>query len=203
VPSGGEPGSRVGRHYNDVAMRLNLSDQPVTAELLAEGLRRTGSALIAVNGASMHPTLQMGWRIYLRPATGDDLKPGEIAVFRTEHHLTVHRLVWIEESPAGKTLVFRGDFNRVRERVPASAVLARVVAVEVPGARRGMEKVVALEGDALSLFYGTCWAVRRLLRPILPVPAPPGTPPGPFGRAARALLAGTERLLSFFLPGRR
>ena len=144
-------------------MRLNLSDEPVTAELLAEGLRRTGSARIAVNGTSMHPTLPMGWRIHLRPATGDDLRPGEIAVFRTEHHLTVHRLVWIERGSAGKVLVFRGDYNRLRERVPPSAVLARVVAIEVPSPRHGYEKVVPLEGDALSLFYGTCWAVHRLL----------------------------------------
>jgi len=184
-------------------MRLNLSDQPVTAELLAEGLRRTGSARIAVNGTSMHPTLQMGWRVFLRPAAGEDLKPGEIAVFRTEHHLTVHRLVWIEMGPGGTTLVFRGDHNRLRERVPPSAVVARVVAIEVPGARRGMEKVVALEGDVLSLFYGACWAIHRLLRPILPAPAPSGTPPGPSGRAARALFAAAERLLSFLLPGHR
>src|SRR5262245_46568880 len=103
-------------------MRLNLSDEPVTAELLAEGLRRTGSARITVNGTSMHPTLQMGWRIFLRPARGEDLKPGEIAVFRTEHHLTVHRLVWIEKGSGATVLVFRGDYNRVRERVPLSAV---------------------------------------------------------------------------------
>jgi signal peptidase I len=184
-------------------MRLNLSDQPVTAELLAEGLRRTGSAIIAVNGTSMHPTLQMGWRIYLRPATGDEIKPGDVAVFRTEHHLTVHRLVWIEQGAGGTTLVFRGDYNRARERVPPSAVLARVAAIEIPGARRGMEKVVPLERDLLGAFYGASWAVYRVLRPILPAPAAPGARPGPFGRAARSLFATTERILSFFLPERR
>src|SRR5262245_45518787 len=114
-------------------MRLNLSDAPITAELLAEALRRTGTARIAVNGTSMHPTLQMGWGIYLKPAQGADLRPGDIAVFRTEHNLTVHRLVWIERGANGDTLVFRGDYNRLRERVPPSAVVARVVAVEVPG----------------------------------------------------------------------
>jgi peptidase S24-like protein len=184
-------------------MRLNLSDQPVTAELLAEGLRRTGSAIIAVNGTSMHPTLQMGWRIYLKPATGDDLRPGEIAVFRTEHHLTVHRLVWIDARSEGTTLVFRGDYTRARERVAPSAVVARVAAVEIPGARRGMEKVVPIEGDVLGAFYRASWTVYRALRPVLPKPAPPGTPPGPIGRAARRLFAATERILSFFLPERR
>jgi signal peptidase I len=184
-------------------MRLNLSDEPITAELLAESLRKSGTALMAVNGSSMHPTLQSGWRVYVRTAAGGDLRPGEIAVFRTEHGLTVHRLVWIERGEGGPVLVFRGDYNRLRERVPASAVLARVVAVEIPGLKRGMEKVVALESDVLALFYRGCWLVYRVLRPVLPAPAPSGTPPGRFGRILRSIFAGIERCLSVLLPQRR
>lgn len=184
-------------------MRLNLSDEPLTADLLAEALRTTGSARIAVNGTSMHPTLQMGWWVYVEPVRGDDLKPGAIAVFRGDRYLTVHRLVWIERHPEGDTLVFRGDYNRLRERVPGSAVLGRVVAVGIPGRRRGEERVIALETDVLSLFYRCSHAVFSMLRPILPDPAPPGTPPGLIGRFLRRSLAGVERLLSLFLPGRR
>jgi len=184
-------------------MRLNLSDEPVTAELLSEALNRTGSARIAVNGTSMHPTLQMGWWIFLKPAGGGDLKPGEIALFRTEHNLTVHRLVWIERRAAGDTLVFRGDHNRVRERVPPAAVIARVVAVEVPGARRGLERVVALDHDALSLFYRGTYGVYSMLRPILPSPAAPGEPQGQVGRWLRRGLAAAERILSLLLPQHR
>lgn len=184
-------------------MRLNLSDEPITAELLDEALRRTGGAVIAVNGTSMHPTLQMGWRVYLKPATGDDLKIGEIAVFRGDRYLTVHRLVWKEADAGGARLVFRGDYNRMREHVPSTAVLARVVAVEVPGARKGLERVVALEADALTLFYRLAHGIHRLIRPILPKPAPPETPITFPGRVGRALFAGTERLLSLLLPGRR
>src|SRR4029077_15285364 len=62
------PRSRRGRCFR--VMKLNLSDEPLTAELLAEALGRTGSAVISVNGTSMHPTLQFGWRVYLRPARG-------------------------------------------------------------------------------------------------------------------------------------
>ena len=184
-------------------MRLNLSDEPVTAELLSEALRRTGSARIAVNGTSMHPTLQMGWWVFLSPATGADLKPGEIALFRTEHNLTVHRLVWIERRAEGDTLVFRGDHNRVRERVPPAAVIARVVAVEVPGLKRGLERVVAIDYDALSLFYRGSFGLYSLLRPILPAPAAPGTPIGPVGRWMRRGLAAAERVLSLLLPQHR
>lgn len=184
-------------------MRLNLSDEPLTAELLDEALRRTGNAIIAVNGTSMHPTLQMGWRVYVKPATGADLKVGEIAVFRGEHYLTIHRLVWKDEAPGGVRLVFRGDYNRVREHVPATAVLARVMAVEVPGAKKGLERVVALEADVLTLFYRLAHGFYRLIRPILPKPAPPGTPITFAGRVSRAWFAGIERLLSIFLPGHR
>ncbi len=184
-------------------MRLNLSDEPVTAELLSETLHRTGSARIAINGTSMHPTLQMGWWIFLKPATGADLKPGQIALFRTEHNLTAHRLVWIERHAEGDTLVFRGDHNRVRERVPPSAVIAQVVAVEVPGTRRGLERVVTLDHDALSIFYRGTFAIYSLLRPMLPAPAAPGTPIGPAGRLLRRGLAAAERILSFLLPQHR
>ena len=184
-------------------MRLNLSDEPVTAELLAESLRKTGTARIAVSGTSMHPTLQMGWWIYVEPVGDEDLKPGAIAVFRGEHFLTVHRLIWIERRPEGRQLVFQGDYSRLRERVPASAVLGRVVAVEIPGSRRGLERVVALEGDVLSWFYRGVHALHAVLRPLWPALDAPHTPPGPVGRFMRRSLAGAERFLSLFLPQRR
>ena len=184
-------------------MKLNLSDEPVTAELLAEALARSGSAVIAVNGTSMHPTLQMGWRVYLRPARGADLKVGEIAVFRGDRHLTIHRLVWKERGDGPARLVFRGDYNRLRERVAPETVLARVVAVEVPGPRKGMERVVTLERDLLSFFYLASFALYSLLRPILPASRPVERPPGFLGRAARRTFAALERLASLGLSERR
>jgi hypothetical protein len=36
---------------------LNLSDQPITAELLAEALKKSGSGQVLVSGTSMHQTL--------------------------------------------------------------------------------------------------------------------------------------------------
>lgn len=182
-------------------MRLNLSDDPLTAELLAEALQRTGTGQLAVLGTSMHPTLQMGWRAIVAPATGADLRPGDIAVFRTEHHLTVHRLVWIERRPEGTTLVFRGDYNRIRERVPPEAVIARVVGIEIPG-RRGTEQVSALGFDALALFYRLAWTLGRPFASRAK-PKPAGTPPGPAGRATRAVFAALERVAGWFLPQHR
>jgi signal peptidase I len=183
-------------------MKLNLSDEPVTVELLADSLNRTGSATIAVNGNSMHPTLQMGWRIHLEPVRGDQLRIGEIAVFRGDHYLTIHRLVWREHDDSGERLVFRGDYNRVRERVDPAAVIARVVAVDLPATRRGMETITVIEPDILTRFYRFSHALYSLLRPLLPKDLW-RTPPGRLGRVARSLFRGAERTLSVFLPQRR
>jgi signal peptidase I len=184
-------------------MRLNLSDEPVTAELLAESLRRAGTAVIAVNGNSMHPTLQMGWRVYLKPASGRELRVGEIGVFRDEHYLTIHRLVWKVREAAGERLVFRGDYNRARERVDPASVIARVVAVEIPGRRKGMEQVVVLEPDVLSRFYRVAYGLFSLARKIVPRPRRDPPPPGPIGRVARSAFSALERFLSLFLRDRR
>ncbi len=184
-------------------MKLNLSDEPITAELLAESLTRAGSAILSVSGTSMHPTLQMGWRVYLRSATGADLRIGEIAVFRGATFLIIHRLVWRERSGGVERLVFRGDYNRLRERVDPSAVIARVVAVEIPGRKKGMERVVSLEPDILARFYQVTYGLSRLLRPLLSARDVTPGPIGRFGRASRAVFAGCERILSLFLPERR
>ena len=183
-------------------MRLNLSDEPLTAELLAEALRRTGHGRIAVLGTSMHPTVQMGWRVVVRPARGEELRPGDIAVFRTEHHLTVHRLVWIERRREGTVLVFRGDYNRIRERIAPEAVVARAVAIEIPSQRPGDEQVSALGFDALAIFYRLAWIASRPFAPLVK-PKPPGTPPGPLVRGGRAVFAALERFAGFFLPQSR
>jgi signal peptidase I len=185
-------------------MRLNLSDEPATAKLLAEALRRAGGAVITVNGTSMHPTLQMGWRVHLGPVPPDGLKIGDLGVFRGREHLTVHRLIWKEAGPAGEILVFRGDYNRLRERVAPADVIARVVAIEVPGRQRGMERTLVVQPDILTWFYRSSYRLHTLVRPLLPRSGrAAGSPPGPLGRSVRALFAGVEWLLSAMLRDRR
>ncbi|HXH27854.1 MAG TPA: S24/S26 family peptidase, partial [Candidatus Polarisedimenticolia bacterium] len=183
---------------SDRAVKLNLSDEPVTAELLAESLRRTGSAVLAIHGNSMHPTLQMGWRVFIEPVRGEDLRVGEIAVFRTERHLAVHRLVWRERHASSESLYFRGDYNRSRERVTPDAVIGRVVAVEVPGRTRAESRIRVLQADVLTRFYRLLHAIGSPLRPLARS-SPPAGRVGPFGRGLRMLFAASERLVSLFL----
>ena len=184
-------------------MRLNLKDEKATAELLAESLRRTGAAVLGVNGNSMHPTLQMGWRVHLKPATGADLRIGQLAVFTGARHLTVHRLIWRESWRSGGRLVFRGDYNRLRERIPPEAVIGRVVAIEIPGQRPGQERIVVLAPDPLTWFYRVIYGLAAPIRPILSRSGADGRAPGPLGRAARNAFAAIERIVSTFLRERR
>jgi signal peptidase I len=151
----------------------------------------------------MHPTLQMGWRVFLEPARGEDLRVGEIAVFRGPRYLTIHRLVYRETGAGGTTLVFRGDYNRLRERIAPDAVVGRVVAIEVPGQKRAAVRVELLKPDILARFYRLSQGAARLLWPLLPRILPEDRAPGPFGRGARAIFSWTERLLSLLLPQRR
>ncbi len=185
------------------AMKLNLSDEPQTVELLAEALKKTGAAVISVNGNSMYPTLQMGWRVHLQPATGGDLKIGMFGVFRGERYLTVHRLVWRERGPEGERLVFRGDYNRLRERVPPEAVIARVVAIQIPGRRPGTERTLVVQPDLLTWFYRVVYGTAVIFRPLLPRPKSASDRPGPLGTVLRGVFAATERVISLLLRDRR
>ena len=76
-------------------------------------------------------------------------------------------------------------------------------AIEIPGRKKGVERVVAIEPDILAYFYRIGYAFGRILPPLAPKPVEPGGRIGPFGRIARAAFAGMERVLSFFLPERR
>ena len=130
------------------------------------------------------------------------MKIGDIAVFRSDRYLTVHRLVWKETDGSAVRLVFRGDYNRTRERIDPADVIGRVIAIEVPGVKRGTERMVAVEPDVLSRFYRLSYALHSLLRPILPVRLL-SDPDRRAGRAARAIFRATERTLSIFLPQKR
>ena len=180
-------------------VRGEMHEQPDVLARLSrhvEHFARQVDALAAAHG---------GFRdvVFLAPARGEDLRVGEIAVFRGHNYLTIHRLVFRERGAAGEALVFRGDYNRQRERVDPSAVIARVVAIEVPGRKRGTGKVVAIEPDILARFYRLSQIAASLLRPVLPPTGPGAPPPGRLGRAARSLFSFTERFLSVFLPERR
>jgi hypothetical protein len=87
---------------------------------------------LTLYGQSMRPGLPPGTRLRLR--CGPE-RPGvgEIAAYRREGALIVHRLAAVTQGPEGERLVFKGDGNAEPDRpVPPEAVVGIVVEFAAP-----------------------------------------------------------------------
>jgi hypothetical protein len=77
---------------------------------------------VVVTGSSMRPLVPDGARVRARPCHPDELRPGQIALFRHERGLVVHRVVATRRSPRPE-VAERGDAAAVLTwRGPAAVV---------------------------------------------------------------------------------
>jgi len=92
-----------------------------------------------LTGQSMLPLLRAGDQMLVAHGC-DDLRRGDLPVFRRAGRLVVHRLIRIEQHPDGQRLITRGD-NRLRCDAPLQTdeLVGRVLCI-----RRGGH-VVALD----------------------------------------------------------
>jgi hypothetical protein len=67
-----------------------------------------GPVDIAVAGGSMRPLVPPGARVRVRPCAVDEVRPGQIALFRRERTLFVHRVVDVRRGPRA-AIAERGD----------------------------------------------------------------------------------------------
>ncbi|MBP1663810.1 MAG: transporter related protein, partial [Bacteroidetes bacterium] len=80
---------------------------------LAEVLLEDKNTLsIRVSGFSMYPVLQEGDICYVEKCNTEELKKGDIIVFRDGKQLIAHRLLHIQKTDNGYLLKTRGDNNR-------------------------------------------------------------------------------------------
>jgi len=78
----------------------------------------------------MFPTLVSNDAVLVRPATVNEVRTGDIVVFRRADRKTIiaHRLVSKRQHSQGTVLICRGDgFRRCDPAVPNSALLGKVV----------------------------------------------------------------------------
>ena len=114
---------------NNSRIFLTVSD-----ELLRSGL----SLRFRAYGSSMHPTIRSEELITVVPTSPDEIKRGDIILYRTGFGgVMAHRVIGINQTAYGLRFVMRGDAARSCDR-PASAeqVLGKVISVERKGTQR-------------------------------------------------------------------
>ena len=112
-----------------------LSDDP-----LRFALRHGAAARVRARGVSMRPFFPDGCVVHVVPRRGP-LRVGDVVLTDAAPRLVLHRVVALETAPDGTGLVHtHGDGRRRPDLpVPETAVLGRVIAVEVAGVPVGLE----------------------------------------------------------------
>jgi signal peptidase len=91
--------------------------------------RLFGWHFVVVSGSSMEPTIPYGSIALMRPASGEDVGPGDIVQFRAPGTgtVTTHRIV--EQTADGSGFITRGDNSFANDQlpVPGNAITARYV----------------------------------------------------------------------------
>lgn len=98
--------------------------------LFVEALRLGQTQWFRVSSASMMPLLQVGDTITIEPAAGQEIHVGEIAAFKTEDGLVVHRIVDIQLKDGNVRLLQLPDVNLRASWISEAAVVGRVVAMQ-------------------------------------------------------------------------
>ncbi len=106
---------------------------------------------LATSGWSMAPSLKPGDKIILRPCRAQDLRLGDLAVYRASGALVCHRLVFKQ----GSRLFTRGDSSwGWPEEVPASCIEGVAAAVVTShGVSRPMQGPISRALNFSAIFW--------------------------------------------------
>ncbi len=98
--------------------------------VLSEHLLKQGVAVhFRAPGTSMTPAIQDGEWIVVHPVRADEIKIGDIVLYRINSRLVAHRIHRLPRS-ASEAFVLRGDTNGEDEFVTEERILGRVVWAE-------------------------------------------------------------------------
>ncbi|HEY3357956.1 MAG TPA: S24/S26 family peptidase [Polyangia bacterium] len=113
---------------------------------------------IAVSGGSMRPLVPPGARVRVRPCALEEVRPGQIALFRHERTLIVHRVVAVRRRPR-VAIAERGDASPTTTWRDAAALVGLVEGVWLG------RRYLALgrgAGRLLSAAFDARWRWRRV-----------------------------------------
>jgi len=101
----------------------------------AEILRQGQDLHCRTLGSSMFPLIPYRSLIHVEPVTPDQLRPGDVILYRSGEVLVAHRLLRKETETGTPVLITRGDAFpwRATERLAPEQVLGKVVTIEWRG----------------------------------------------------------------------
>ena len=114
-------------------MALNKSELflDISAELLHHGHR----VRFRPGGGSMYPTIKDGEAVTVEPISPNNVRCGDIVLYKSDHRVIAHRIVGVRKREGGPlSFILRGDASEsCDEPVRADEILGKVISVERDG----------------------------------------------------------------------
>jgi len=106
--------------------------QNIFSGLWHEIYARDGIGVVTVHGHSMLPTFKNGDKVCIVPINSTQVKIGEIVVFQTGDHLTIHRVIGILESDSRTLFFHKGDNSYIpgANPIPVERIIGKVMGVK-------------------------------------------------------------------------
>ena len=99
-------------------------------ELWEELFLKTGKLWGRTSSGSMRPLIPANNRVLVERIGPDQVRFGDIALFRSDKHLVIHRVLGKRHGQGELAFLQKGDYNAEAGFIPAAAILGRVRAVE-------------------------------------------------------------------------
>jgi signal peptidase I len=110
------------------------------AARIADALKRHGRVSLRVYGTSMLPWVRPGDLAVIRIISSENVRCGDIILFRRENHLCVHRIVEKRDSLGAAELLPKGDAHPTPDGViREQELLGRVVRIYRGGRRINLD----------------------------------------------------------------
>ncbi len=145
-----------------------IASPELLTELWEELFFKTGKLWGRTSSGSMRPLIPANHRVLVERIGPHSLRFGDIALFRSDRRLVIHRVLGKRQLQGEWAFLQKGDYNAEAGFIPAAAILGRVWAVE----RNGKE-VRLLSGKwravqiALACYSLATLGVRQAGKPIL------------------------------------
>jgi Peptidase S24-like len=149
-----------GRKLNRVAGERRADD----AQNIASALKRRGRISLRVHGTSMQPWMRPKDIALIRKIAIENVRCGDVVLFRRENHLLVHRIIEKRGTLDSAQLFSKGDAHPASDGVvQAQELLGRVVRIYRNGRRIDLDAPRQL---ALGLFISQLSLHSRFWYPL-------------------------------------